>query len=94
MQDFVTGELTIGDTNRDGTLQIMDTAWDPSGALRVTVRDASCSGQDRTAAMRRLARRAMPYPEMIRSSRVVMSTKDDPSFYFDGCPYVTFAVSR
>ena len=81
-------ELIIGDTNRAGTLQIMDTAWDSNGTLRVTVRDMTYSGQDQTAAMRRLARRALQYPETIHSSRVIRR------FHADGCPYVTFAVSR
>lgn len=81
-------ELTIGDTNRAGTLQIMDTNWDHNGTLRVTVRDMTYSGQDNTDAMRRLARRAMPHPETIRSSRVIRRFSDG------GEPYITFAVSR
>ena len=80
-------ELTIGDTNRAGTLQIMDTSGlDTAGTMRVTVRDMTYSGQDQTEAMRRLARRAYPYP--IRSTRVVRR------FTADGCPYVTFAVAQ
>jgi hypothetical protein len=81
-------ELTIGDTNRAGTLQVMDTAWDHNGTLRVTVRDMTYSGQDQTDAMRRLARRCLQHPETIRSSRVIRR------FNADGCPYITFAVSR
>jgi hypothetical protein len=82
-------ELTINDTSRDGLLQIMDTsALDAAGTMRVTVRDMTYSGQDQTDAMRRLARRAYPYPEHIRSSRVIRR------FKADGCPYVTFAVAQ
>lgn len=81
-------ELTIGDTNRAGTLQIMDTAWDHNGTLRVTVRDNTYGIRDQTEAMRRLARRALQHPETIRSSRVIRR------FTADGCPHITFAVSR
>ena len=77
-------ELTINDTNRAGTLQIMDTAWAHNGTLRVTVRDMTYSGQDQTDAMRRLARRAL---DGAKSSWVIRR------FSADGCPYVTFAVT-
>lgn len=87
------GELTINDTNRDGTLKITDTAWDSNGTLRVTVVDligAGCrvGGVD-VRAMRRLARRALPYPAKTRSSRVIRSTVNHY-----GCDQITFAVSR
>ena len=36
--------LTIGDTSRDGTLHITDTAWDHNGGLRVTVVDLIGAG--------------------------------------------------
>ena len=83
---------TIGDTNRDGTLQIMDTNWNGDGTLRVTVRDAMgtsnrVGGLD-VPAMRRLARSALMYPENTRSSRVRRV------FQADGCTWVTFDVSR
>lgn len=81
--------LTINDTSRDGLFQIMDTsALDGAGTMRVTVRDMSYSGQDQTEAMRRLARRAYPYPEHVRSSRVARR------FNADGCPYITFIVAQ
>lgn len=80
-------ELTIGDTNRDGTIKITDTQWDSNGTLRVTVVDLT--GQsNRLEAMRRLARRALMYPEKTRSSRVLRT------FHDYGCTHVTFAVSR
>lgn len=77
-------ELTINDTNRAGTMQIMDTAIGGYRTLRVTVRDMTCSGQDQTPAMRRLARRAL---DGARSARVIRR------FNADGCPYATFEVS-
>lgn len=80
--------LTIHDTNRAGTLEIMDTAWDSNGTLRVTVRDMTYNGRDNVAAMRRLARRALMHPERTRNSKVIRR------FRVDGCPYITFAVSR
>jgi hypothetical protein len=84
--------LQINDTNRDGTLQIMDTSWDSNGTLMVTIRDnigTGCRvGGIDIRAMRRLARRAISHPEQTRSSRVVRQ------FTADGCDYVTFAVSR
>ena len=84
--------LTINDTNRDGTLQIMDTNWDNNGTLRVTVRDSVGTGNRvggvDVPAMRRLARRALMYPELTRSSRVLRM------FTADGCTWVTFLISR
>lgn len=84
--------LEIGDTNRDGLLIIADTRWDDNGTMFVTVRErigTGCwVGGLPIAEMRRLARRAITYPEKTRSSRVVRK------FTADGCDYVTFAVSR
>lgn len=84
--------LTIGDTSRDGLLQIVGTSWDGNGTLNVTVRELighHCwVGGIPIERMRRLARRALMYPEKTRSSRVVRR------FYVDGCDHVTFAVSR
>jgi hypothetical protein len=85
-------ELTIGDYSRNGLLQIVDTQWDSNGTLLVTVReligDRVLVDATSIERMRRLARRALMYPEKTRSSRVVRT------FYADGCTHVTFAVSR
>lgn len=85
--------LTIGDSNRDGTLVIVDTAWDSNGTLRVTVEDKMGNGIREGGpdirAMRRLARRALMYPEKTRSSRLIRSTR---THY--GTTVYTFAVSR
>jgi hypothetical protein len=86
--------LTIGNTNRAGTLQITDTNWDSNGTLRVTVRemigghcwDLSQDKQDR--AVRDFARRALMYPEKTRSSRIVRR------WYAQGTDHWTVAVSR
>ena len=89
--------LTIGDLSRDGLLQIVDTAWDSNGTMRVTVREmigglASWGLPERLVIerMRRLARRALPEytAGQTRKSPVVRK------FHADGCFYVTFAVSR
>lgn len=84
--------LTIGDTSRDGLLEITDTSWDGNGTLRVTVREkigAGCwVGGLPIERMRRLARRALMYPEKTRSSRVIRR------WTAEGCEHVTFAVSR
>lgn len=85
---------TIGDTTRDGMLQITDTNWNSNGTLFVTVREllggvACCPGRRLPIKrMRRLARRALMYPERTRSSAVVRE------WYAEGCHHVTFAVSR
>ena len=85
-------ELTIGDRSRDGLLEIADTNWDHNGTLRVTVREligTGCwVGGLPIRRMRTLARRALPYPEKTRSSRVIRR------FSSGGCDFVTFAVSR
>jgi len=90
MGDTVT--KAIGDTSRDGTLQIMDTNWDSNGTLEVTVRDSVGAGNRigglNIPAMRRLARTALMYPEKTRSARVTNR------FVADGCIHITFAVSR
>jgi hypothetical protein len=84
--------LTIGDTTRDGLLQITDTSWDHNGTLRVTVRERIGSGCWEGGLpierMRRLARRAIAHPHKTRSSRVVRR------WHAQGCEHVTFAVSR
>jgi hypothetical protein len=84
--------LTIGDVSRNGLLQIVDTSWDSNGTLFVTVReligDRVLVPATSIERMRRLARRALMYPELTRSSRVTRK------FYADGCTHVTFAVSR
>jgi len=85
--------LTIGDTNRDGMLRIIDTNWDFNGTLRVTVEDtlgARCriGGLD-IRAMRRLARRAIAHPELTRSSRAIRFEETRA-----GTSIVTFAISR
>lgn len=88
--------LTIGDSNRDGTLVIRDTAWDSNGTMRVTVEDL-CGPGGRVGgmpipAMRRLARRALAHPEHTRSSRVIRV--GCPAGCQCGTARVTFAVSR
>jgi hypothetical protein len=84
--------LTIGDTSRDGLLQIVDTSWNHNGTMHVTVRELighHCwIGGVPIEKMRRLARRAIHHPDKTRSSRVVRKS------YSEGCDYVTFAVSR
>jgi hypothetical protein len=86
------GVFEIGDTSRDGMLVITDTSWDFNGTLCVTVREtlgAGCwVGGLPIERMRRLARRALMYPEKTRSSRVVRR------WTAQGCEHVTFAVSR
>jgi len=86
--------LNIGDSSRDGLLMITDTSWDNNGTLRVTVAEMigghawSISERNLIRRMRRLARRALPYPEHTRSSRLVST------WYANGQQYATFAVSR
>ena len=94
MSEIIHGQkvATIGDTTCDGLLQITETRWDSNGILFVTVREligGHCwVGGIPIERMRRLARRALMYPEKTRSSRVVRR------WYADGCDHVTFAVSR
>jgi len=85
--------LEIGDTDRTGTFQIMDTNWDGNGGLRVTVRDNRGTGNSATprtdlASMRRLARRASSHPEDTKRSPVIRR------FTADGADHITFNVSR
>lgn len=86
------GILEIGDTSRDGLLQITDTRWDGNGTLFVTVREligTKCwRGGLPIGRMRRLARRAIAHPNKTRSSRTVRT------WSAMGCDHVTFAVSR
>jgi hypothetical protein len=91
----VTTVATIRDRSRDGLFEITDTSWNGNGTLYVTIRELVGGGLDAWPGrrlpirrMRNLARRALMYPEKIRSSAVVRS------FYAEGCHHVTFAVSR
>lgn len=81
----------IGSRNPAGTYEITDTNLSHDGVLRVTVRELmgvrALSDKD-VATMRRLARRALPYPEKTKSSRMLRS------WYSGGCSHATFAVSR
>jgi len=84
--------LTIGDRNRSGLLEITDTAWDFNGTLRVTVRELI--GLTRAEplpirAMRDLARRALSHPEHTRSARLIRAEHDPANG-----GRATFAVSR
>lgn len=91
-----TGTLKIGDTSRDGLLQITDTNWNHNGTLRVTVREMIGQRWEeypggRNNVIRRartLARRALPHPERTRSSKVIRT------WVAEGESHVTFAVSR
>lgn len=81
----------IGDTNPQGTVQIIDTNWDSNGTLRVTVREmiGEIKPPDtRLKQARRLARRALAHPRLTKSSRVTRT------FYVDNSTHWTFAVSR
>lgn len=88
--------LTIRDMSRDGLLQITDTSWDHNGTLRVTVREmvgerlhpGERDYRETVRRARRLARRAIMYPEKTRSSRLLRS------WYAEGSTHFTFAVSR
>lgn len=85
------GIAEIGDRNPAGLVEIVDTNWDYNGTLNVTVRELIGERQPREnikEMARRLARRALMYPEDTRSSRVVRA------FYADGSTHWTFAVSR
>ena len=87
------GALGIHDTNRDGTLEIVDTNWDGNGGLRVTVRELvghGCYAGDFVRNARRLARKALPeyFPGQTRKSPVI------DRFTAGGCDHVTFNVSR
>lgn len=83
--------LTVGDTNRAGTHEIVATAWDSNGTLSVTVACPWPRTQKTDDAARRLARRALMHPEQTRSSRIVHV---DPYLTTAGRVLVTFAVSR
>lgn len=80
--------LTVGDTNRAGTLRIIGAEWDHNGTMRVTVEDTRGYGEPDMRVMRRLARRTLMYPEKTRSSRVIAVRPGELG------PAVTFAVSR
>lgn len=81
----------IRDRNYADTVEIVDTNWDSNGTLKVTVRELigeASPGVNRMRQARRLARRALMYPENTRSSAVIRE------FYADGSTHWTFAVSR
>lgn len=87
---------TIGDTSRDGLLQITDTTWDHNGTIKVTVReligqrweDYPGGKEQVIRRARTLARSTLMHPEHTRSSRVLRT------WFAEGCSHVTFAVSR
>lgn len=87
-------EATIGTTNRDGDVQVMDTAWDSNGAHRVTVRDSKGVGnsiytpKQELRRARALARRVDPRPQDVQWTRL------DSTFIADGCLHYRFTVSR
>lgn len=88
--------LTIGDTTRDGLLQIVDTNWHDGGTndMRITVReligggDAGWIGGMPIERMRRLARRAYPYPDQIAATRIVQRG------VWSSCGHITFLITR
>jgi len=89
----MTKAAEIGTTSRGGDFQVMDTAWDHNGSMRVTIRDNRGTGNSATVStdtrsMRDLARRALSHPDKTRRSPVARR------FVADGCHYVTFTVSR
>lgn len=88
-------ELGIGSCSSDGLLEIVDTRWDSNGTMYVTVRELvggfdswTVSRTNVIRRMRRLARRALSYPDKTRSSRVTKVWESN------GCAHVSFAVSR
>lgn len=80
----------IGDRNPSGLVEITDTRWDHNGTLHVTVRELIGQPIDdrMLRTMRRLARRALMYPDKTRSSCV------ERQWWAQGSTHVTFAVSR
>ena len=80
----------MGDSTRDGLLQISDTSWDGNGTLRVTVREMVGQPWDKRSlrVARDLARRALMYPEKTLSARTVRT------WWAQGQSHATFAVSR
>lgn len=83
--------LKVGDSNRAGTMEIVSTDWDHNGTLRVTIACPYARTQKSDDAARRLARRAIMYPEKTRSSRLIhVSPIVDDAYRI----HVTFAVSR
>jgi hypothetical protein len=80
----------VGTTSRNGRYQIAEKSWDHNGTLTVTVR--MTSGMLHTEAdiraMRRLARRAIMYPEKTRSARLIRVWIAGDTFH------AAFAVSR
>lgn len=83
--------LKVGDTSRDGKLQVVATDWDHNGTLRVTVACPFPRTQKSDEAARRLARRCLMYPEKTRSSRLIhVSPIVDDAYRI----LLTFAVSR
>lgn len=85
--------LAVGATNRAGTYEIVATEWDHNGTMRVTVASPWPRTQKTEDAARRLARRALMYPEKTRSSRLIRVDLDTTN----AAAYrilLTFAVSR
>lgn len=83
--------LKVGDTSRDGKLEIVATEWDHNGTLRVTVACPYPRTQKSDDAARRLARRAISHPELTRKSPLVhVSPIVDDAYRI----HVTFAISR
>ena len=86
--------LAVGDTDRDGLFRIANTVWDSNGTLTVTITEtaagirASMPHGIMVRRMRRLARRALMYPELTRSSRVL----DEDTH--EGHSRVRFLISR
>lgn len=82
--------LGIGDSTRDGLLVITDTHWNNNGTLRVTVAEQVGQRPEYfpVRKARRLARRAIMYPDKTRSSKLVNL------HYCGGQTHATFAVSR
>lgn len=90
--------LSIGDYSHDGVLQVVDTAWDGNGTLRVTVRELigerfhnkSKRYANTVRRARYLARKCLPeyYPRQTKRAPLIRV------FYTDGCTHFTFSVSR
>lgn len=89
--------LTIGDTNRTGLVQVTDTRWDSNGATHVTVREMIgghnfsgwFGGKPRAIrAMRDTAKQAVERPDKTQWTRL------DRVWFADGVMHATFTVSR
>lgn len=85
----------LGDTSKDGLLEIVGTSWDYNGTMKVTVREMiggfngwNIPEENIIRRMRTLARSALAYPELTRKSPLVNTWENG------GQIYATFAVSR